>query len=424
MLDLSYVRENLGLVKARMADRQARIDWAPFEALDEERRALLRQVEGLKQRRNQINEEITRLRKAGQDAAGLIAEGRDLAERIKTSDPRLAEIEGALETFLMSLPNVPSGSTPVGRDASGNVVERTWGEPPSFAFTPRPHWEVGESLGILDFKRAAHLAGARFGLLTGAGALLERALINFMLDIQTREHGYREVIPPFMVNTRTMTGTGQLPKFKDDLFKVEGTDYWLIPTAEVPLTNLHAGETLDEELLPLRYTAYTPCFRSEAGSYGKDVRGLIRVHQFNKVELVAFARPEDSNAELERLTGNAEEILRRLGLHHRVVSLCTGDLGFSSARTYDLEVWLPSDGGAFREISSCSNCESFQARRAGIRLKRRGKQRTELVHTLNGSGLAVGRTLVAILENGQQADGSVVVPSALRPYMDGVERIA
>src|SRR5262245_57714436 len=342
MLDLSYVRENLGLVKARMADRQATIDWAPFEALDEERRSLLRQVEGLKQRRNQINEEITRLRKAGQDAGGIIAEGRDLAERIKASDPRLAEIESSLEAFLMSLPNVPGEGTPVGRDASDNVVVRTWGKPPAFSFTPRPHYEVGEALGILDLKRAAQLAGARFGLLTGAGALMERALINFMLDIQTREHGYREVIPPFMVNTRTMTGTGQLPKFKDDLFKVDNTDYWLIPTAEVPLTNLHAGETLDEEMLPLRYTAYTPCFRSEAGSYGKDVRGLIRVHQFNKVELVAFARPEDSGDELERLTGNAEEILRRLGLHHRVVSLCTGDLGFSSARTYDLEVWLPS----------------------------------------------------------------------------------
>ena len=424
MLDLSFVRENLGLVKARMADRNTPVDWAPFEALDEERRALLRQVEGLKQRRNQINEEITRLRKAGQDAGALIAEGRDLAERIKSCDPRLAEIETALEAFLLRLPNIPGARTPVGGDASGNVVERTWGDRPSFSFTPRPHWEVGEALGILDFKRAAQLAGARFGLLTGAGARLERALINFMLDVQTREHGYREVIPPFMVNTRTMTGTGQLPKFKDDLFKVEGTDYWLIPTAEVPLTNLHAGETLDEELLPLRYTAYTPCFRSEAGSYGKDVRGLIRVHQFNKVELVAFAKPEDSDAELERLTGNAEEILRRLGLHHRVVSLCTGDLGFSSARTYDLEVWLPPDGGAFREISSCSNCEAFQARRAGIRLKRRGKPRTELVHTLNGSGLAVGRTLVAILENYQQADGTVLVPPVLRPYMDGLERIA
>jgi seryl-tRNA synthetase len=381
-------------------------------------------VEGLKQRRNQVNEEITRLRKGGQDAAGPIGEGRDLAERIKQTDPRLAEIEAALEEFLLRLPNIPSEKTPVGKDASDNVVVRTWGERPGQSFTPRPHWEIGEALGILDFKRAAQLAGARFGLLTGAGARLERGLIHFMLDVQTREHGYREVIPPFMVNTRTMTGTGQLPKFKDDLFKVEGTDYWLIPTAEVPLTNMHAGETLDEEMLPLRYTAYTPCFRSEAGSYGKDVRGLIRVHQFNKVELVAFARPEESDAELERLTGNAEEILRRLGLHHRVVALCTGDLGFSSARTYDLEVWLPSDGGAFREISSCSNCEAFQARRAGIRLKRRGKSRTELVHTLNGSGLAVGRTLVAILENYQQADGSVVIPEALRPWMDGVERIA
>jgi seryl-tRNA synthetase len=424
MLDLSFVRENLDRVKARMGDRHTAIEWGPFEELDGERRALLRQVEGLKQRRNQVNEEITRLRKAGQDAAGLITEGRDLAERIKQTDPRLAEIEAALEQFLLRLPNIPSEKTPVGKDAADNVVVRTWGERPVQSFTPRPHWEVGEALGILDFKRAAQLAGARFGLLTGAGARLERALINFMLDVQTREHGYREAIPPFMVNTRTMTGTGQLPKFQDDLFKVEGTDYWLIPTAEVPLTNLHAGETLDEEMLPLRYTAYTPCFRSEAGSYGKDVRGLIRLHQFNKVELVAFAKPEESDAELERLTGNAEEILRRLGLHHRVVALCTGDLGFSAARTYDLEVWLPSDGGAFREISSCSNCEAFQARRAGIRLKRRGKPKTELVHTLNGSGLAVGRTLVAVLENYQQADGSVLIPEALRPWMDGMERIA
>jgi seryl-tRNA synthetase len=423
MLDLSFVRENLDLVKARMADRHTPVDWAPFEAMDAERRALLREAEGLKQRRNQVNEEITRLKKSGQDAAALIGEGKALAGRIQEFDPRLAHIDEALGAFLMRLPNVPSERTPVGRDAADNVVVRVWGERPAHAFPPRPHWEVGEALGILDFKRAARLAGARFALLTGAGARLERALINFMLDVQTREHGYREVLPPFMVNTRTMTGTGQLPKFQEDLFRVDGTDYWLIPTAEVPLTNLHADETLDEEMLPLRYTAYTPCFRSEAGSYGKDVRGLIRVHQFNKVELVAFAKPEESHAELERLTGNAEEILRRLGLHHRVVSLCTGDLGFSSAQTYDLEVWLPSDGGAFREISSCSNCEAFQSRRAGIRLRRRGKSKTELVHTLNGSGLAVGRTLVAILENYQQADGSVVVPPALRPWMDGLERI-
>ncbi len=423
MLDLSFVRENLDLIRAKLADRHAGFDPAPFMKLDEERRSLLKDAEGLNQRRNQINAEITNLKKAGQDTSTLIAEGKDLGERNKTHEARLKEIQARIEEILMVLPNLPHESVPVGRDAADNVVVRTWGEKLRFDFAPRPHWEIGESLGIIDFKRAALLAGARFSVMMGAGARLERALINFMLDIQTREHGYREVIPPFMVNSKTMSGTGQLPKFKEDLFKVEGTDYWLVPTAEVPLTNLHAGEVLDEEMLPLRYTAYTPCFRSEAGSYGKDVRGLIRQHQFNKVELVAITKPESSHQELERLTGNAEEILRRLGLHHRVVALCTGDMGFASAKTYDIEVWLPSDGGAFREISSCSNCEAFQARRADIRLRRRGKTRTELAHTLNGSGLAVGRTVVALLENYQQADGSIVIPPALRPYMDSQERI-
>ncbi|HKY34258.1 MAG TPA: serine--tRNA ligase [Candidatus Polarisedimenticolia bacterium] len=424
MLELSFVREHLDQVKARMAARAADIDFSPFETLDVERRAILRQVEGARQRRNVLNDQVSRLKKEGQDASELIAEGKGLAEQVKAQDARLAEIESALGEFLLRLPNLPSEQTPAGRSAEENRVVRSWGRPPDQAFTPRPHWEIGEALGILDFKRAVKLAGSRFSLLTGAGARLERALIHFMLDIQTLEHGYREVVPPFLVNTRTMTGTGQLPKFEADLFKVAGGDLWLVPTAEVPLTNLHAGETLDEELLPLRYTAYTPCFRSEAGSYGKDVRGLIRLHQFNKVELVSLTAPERSYEELERLTANAEEILRRLGLHHRVVELCTGDLGFSSARTYDLEVWLPSEGGAYREISSCSNCEAFQARRAGIRLRRRGKPKTELVHTLNGSGLAVGRTLVAILENYQQSDGTVVIPEALRSYMDGQERIA
>ncbi len=424
MLDLSFVRENLDLVRSKLADRRSGIDLDPFVRLDEERRALLKDVEGLKQRRNKANEEITRLKKAGQDAADVIGEGKRLAEEIKGFDGRLKEIQAAIEAFLMGLPNLPHDSVPVGADASDNVVVRTWGEKPSFDFNPRAHWEIGEALGIIDFKRAAQLAGARFAIMTGAGARLERALINFMLDIQTRENGYREILPPFMVNTKTMTGTGQLPKFEADLFKVAGTDYWLIPTAEVPLTNLHAGDVMDEESLPLRYTAYTPCFRSEAGSYGKDVRGLIRLHQFDKVELVSITRPESSYDELERLTGNAEEILKRLGLHYRVVALCTGDMGPASARTYDIEVWLPSEGGAFREISSCSNCEAFQARRADIRFRRRGQKGTELAHTLNGSGLAVGRTLVAVLENYQQADGSVVIPDALRPFMDGLDRIA
>jgi len=423
MLDLSFVRENLDLVRAKLADRHAGFDLAPFVRLDEERRTLLKDAEGLNQRRNQINAEITSLKKAGQGASALIAEGKELGERNKTCETRLKEVQARIEEILMVLPNLPHDSVPVGRDAADNVVVRAWGEKPSFGFAPKPHWEIGESLGIIDFKRAALIAGARFSVMMGAGARLERALINFMLDVQTREHGYREAIPPFMVNSKTMTGTGQLPKFKEDLFKVEGTDYWLVPTAEVPLTNLHAGEVLDEEMLPLRYTAYTPCFRSEAGSYGKDVRGLIRQHQFNKVELVAITKPESSHEELERLTGNAEEILRRLGLHHRVVALCTGDMGFASAKTYDIEVWLPSDGGAFREISSCSNCEAFQARRADIRLRRRGKTRTELAHTLNGSGLAVGRTVVALLENYQQADGTVVIPPVLRPYMDSQDRI-
>ncbi len=424
MLDLSFVRENLDLVRRSLEDRRSEIDLGPFVALDEERRSLLREVEGLKRRRNRINEEVAGRKNAGEDASSIIAEGRDLAARIGGYDERLTAIHAALHEILIGLPNLPHDSVPVGREAADNAVVRTWGERPAFGFSPRPHWEIGEALGILDLRRAAKLAGGRFAVLTGAGARLERALIAFMLDVHTREHGYREVIPPFMVNTKTMTGTGQLPKFKDDLFKVEGTDYWLVPTAEVPLTNLHAGEALDEELLPLRYTAYTPCFRSEAGSHGKDVRGLIRQHQFNKVELVAIAKPESSYEELERLTGNAEEILKRLGLHHRVVSLCTGDLGFASAKTYDLEVWLPSEGGAFREISSCSNCEAFQARRAEIRVRRRGRTKTDLAHTLNGSGLAVGRTLIAVLESYQQADGSVVVPPALRPYMDGLERIA
>jgi len=424
MLDLSFVRENLDLIRRKLADRRSSIDLAPFEALDADRRALLRDSEGIKQRRNQLNEEITRLRKAGGDPSPLIQEGKDLAERVKEFDARLDQIAARMSAILMEIPNLPADSVPVGAGAEDNAVVRVWGDRPEYPFTPKPHWEIGEALGIIDFKRGATLAGARFAVMSGAGARLERALINFMLDMQTREQGYREMLTPLMVNTKTMTGTGQLPKFQEDLFRIEGADYWLIPTAEVPLTNLHADEVIDEELLPLRYTAATPCFRSEAGSYGRDVRGLIRQHQFNKVELVSITAPEASEAELERMTSAAQEPLRRLRLHHRVVTLCTGDMGFAAAKTHDLEVWLPSDGGAFREISSCSNCEAFQARRAGIRIRRRGKTKTELAHTLNGSGLAVGRTLIAILENFQQPDGSVVIPGALRPYMDGQDRIA
>ncbi len=424
MLDLSFVRENLDLIRRKLADRRSSIDLAPFETLDADRRALLRNSEGIKQRRNQLNEEITRLRKAGGDPSALIQEGKGLAEHVKEFDARLDQIAARMSAILMEIPNLPADSVPVGAGAEDNAVVRVWGDRPEYPFTPKPHWEIGEALGIIDFRRGATLAGARFAVMSGAGARLERALTNFMLDMQTREQGYREMLTPLMVNTKTMTGTGQLPKFQEDLFRIEGADYWLIPTAEVPLTNLHADEVIDEELLPLRYTAATPCFRSEAGSYGRDVRGLIRQHQFNKVELVSITAPEASEAELERMTSAAQEPLRRLRLHHRVVTLCTGDMGFAAAKTHDLEVWLPSDGGAFREISSCSNCEAFQARRAGIRIRRRGKTKTELAHTLNGSGLAVGRTLIAILENFQQPDGSVVIPGALRPYMDGQDRIA
>ena len=422
MLDLSYIREHFDEVKSRLDARHKGIDLEPFRALDEKRRAVLKDVEGLKRARNEANEKITAARKSGGDASTVIAEMRGLSETIAGHDKRLAEIESEMQDLMLRLPNVPHASVPVGADAAANVVVKTWGQAPGMSFAPRSHWEIGEALGIIDFKRAAELTGSRFAVMMGAGARLERALINFMLDIQTREHGYREVIPPFMVNTRTMTGTGQLPKFAQDLFKVEETDYWLVPTAEVPLTNLHARETLDEEMLPLRYTAVTPCFRSEAGSYGKDVRGLMRLHQFTKVELVSIAKPESSYEELERLTDNAAEILRRLDLHHRVVALCTGDIGPAAAKTYDLEVWLPSEG-TFREISSCSNCEAYQARRAGIHLKRRGQKGSELAHTLNGSGLAVGRTVIAILENGQREDGSVVIPPALRPYMDNQQVI-
>jgi len=422
MLDLIFIRQNLNLVRQKMQERGAPVALDAFEQLDSERRRLIVETENLKRLRNKTNDEITALKKQNEDASAKIAEMKDVSARIKFLDEQLKECDEKLRALQLTIPNIPHTSVPSGSDAAANVEMRVVGEKPKLDFEPKAHWELGPALGILDFDRAAKIAGARFSLYTGLGARLERALINFMLDVHTREHQYVEVIPPLMVNSASMQGTGQLPKFGADLFKVENTDYWLIPTAEVPVTNIYAGEILEGSQLPIYMTAYTPCFRSEAGSYGKDTRGLIRQHQFNKVELVKFTRPETSYDELEKLTKDAEEILKRLGLHYRTVALCTGDLGFSSAKTYDLEVWLPGQN-AYREVSSCSNFEDFQARRANIRFRPDPKAKVEFVHTLNGSGLAVGRTWVAILENYQQADGSVVIPNALRPYMDNVERI-
>ncbi len=414
MLDMTWVRDHLDLLEKSLGDRGSEIDTGEFTRLDETRRGALREVERLKARRNKASEQIAALKKENKDAAALIAEMRGAGERIKELDAAVAEAESALGAWLLTVPNVPHASVPVGRGAQGNVEARRWGQPPRFDFEPRPHWDLGAQLGILDFERAAKITGARFAVYIGAGARLERALINFMLDLHTREHGYTEVLPPFLVNTSTMTGTGQLPKFAEDLFRVEKAGYWLIPTGEVPLTNLHREEFLDGARLPISYAGYTPCFRSEAGSYGKDVKGLIRQHQFNKVELVKLTKPEESFDALERLTRDAETVLQRLNLPYRVVTLCTGDLGFAATKTYDLEVWLPSYG-AYREISSCSTCGDFQARRAEIRFRRVSGAKAEFVHTLNGSGLAVGRTLVAILENGQRRDGSIAVPEALQP---------
>ncbi|RLC28352.1 MAG: serine--tRNA ligase [Deltaproteobacteria bacterium] len=422
MLDLKFVRAHLDSIRKMLEERGYDLDLSPFEALDRKRRKKLAVLEELRHRRNRVSDEIAAMKKKGEDASAIIAEMKTVSSEIKEMERDLPELEEALRALLMVVPNMPHESVPVGAGEADNPVVRTWGEIRDMDFEPLPHWDIGEKLGILDFTRAAKLSGARFALYRGAGARLERALINFMLDIHTREHGYTEVLPPFMVNSASMTGTGQLPKFEEDLFRIEGWDLYLIPTAEVPVTNIHRDEILSEKDLPLYYVAYTPCFRSEAGSYGKDTRGLIRQHQFNKVELVKFTKPEESYDELERLTRNAEEILRRLGLPYRVVTLCTGDLGFSAAKTYDLEVWLPGQN-LYREISSCSNFGEFQARRAGIRFKRKGKNRTELVNTLNGSGLAVGRTVVAILENYQQADGSVTIPEALVPYMGGTTSI-
>src|SRR3972149_5103270 len=421
MLDIGLIREETDRVLDGFRKRGANIDLFPLLKLDGERKTLLKMVEDLRCRRNKASDDIGRVKREGKAPEGFLAEMKGVSEEIKKLEGEIACIENEENDILLTLPNLPHESVPAGVSEKDNAEVRQWGAIPRFTFEPKPHWQIGEGLEIIDFQRASNIAGARFALLKGAGALLERALINFMLDLHTREHGYTEVLPPFMVNRKSMTGTGQLPKFEDELFELERDGYYLIPTAEVPVTNIHQGEILRNDALPVYYTACTPCFRREAGSYGTDTRGLIRQHQFNKVELVKFSRPEDSYNELEKLTHDAEDVLKRLGLSYRVVALCTGDMGFSAAKTYDIEVWLPGQD-TFREISSCSNFEDFQARRADIRYKT-GTGKTGYVHTLNGSGLAVGRTLVAILENYQQEDGTVVIPDALKPYMGGLERI-
>ena len=421
MLDVKYIRENLEQVEAQLKKRGESVNLGSFREYDGRRRELLQEGEALKALRNKVSEEISRIKDKSQ-AQERIVEMREVSQKIKNIDNNLREIEEGLQSYMLTIPNIPHQTTPVGVSEADNVEIRKWGEIPAFPFSPKPHWEIGESLDILDFERGARITGARFTLYKGAGARLERALINFMLDLHTGRHNYVEMLPPFMVNRESMTCTGQLPKFEDDLFRLEGVDYFLIPTAEVPVTNIHRGEILKASDLPIRYAAYTPCFRREAGSYGKDTRGLIRQHQFNKVELVKFAHPADSYQELDLLLADAEQVLQILGLSYRVIELCTGDLGFSAAKTFDIEVWLPGQN-TYREISSCSNFEDFQARRASIRFRDGEKSKPEFVHTLNGSGLAVGRTVVAILENYQQADGSVRIPDALIPYMGGMEKI-
>ena len=423
MLGTKFIRQNVELVEESLRKRGQAYDLHPFLDCDAKRRAVLLEVEELKHQRNRVSEQIPQMNKENQDSSELIAEMREVSQRIKSLDEELSEHEKTLHTILMELPNLPHPSVPIGKESEDNVIIRKVGEPRSSDFEPLPHWEIGEKLGILDFERAAKIAGARFALYVGLGARLERALINFMLDVQTKENGYLEVLPPFMTNRASTTATGQLPKFEEDLFKLEGWDYYLVPTAEVPVTNIHRDEILDEEDLPRFYAAYTPCFRSEAGSYGKDTRGLIRQHQFNKVELVRFTTPERSYDELEVLLSDAEMILQRLELPYQVVVLCTGDMGFSAAKTYDLEVWLPGQN-AYREISSCSCFTDFQARRMQARWRNPESGKPELVHTLNGSGVAAGRALVAVMENYQQADGSIVVPDVLKQYMGGVEVIS
>jgi len=425
MLDLNFVRDNLSLVeeKLRLRGLDPGQVLKDFLEVDGRRRRAITEAETIKARRNRASEAIAQLKKSGQDATAQIAETKELREQIQQLEKTAADLETSLQDILAGIPNLPHESVPAGKTPEDNVELRRWGQPPKFDFTPKPHWELGEQLGILDLERATKLSGARFAVYWDLGAKLERALANFMLDLHTREHGYTEILPPYLVNSESMYGTGNLPKFASDLFRVPHgeKDLWLIPTAEVPVTNLYRDEVLEASRLPVSLTAYTPCFRSEAGSYGKDVRGIIRQHQFQKVELVKFARPDTSYEQLEKLTHDAEEVLQKLGLHYRVVALSTGDMGFSSAKTYDIEVWLPGQQ-LFREISSCSNFEAFQARRANIRFRPEGKNKTEFVHTLNGSGLAVGRTWVAIMENFQQADGSVLIPEVLRPAM-GVDRI-
>jgi seryl-tRNA synthetase len=422
MLELKFVRQNLKQIETSLENRGESADLESFIDCDAQRKTLLLEIEDLRHRRNVVSEKIAAMKRNKENADNLVAEMRQVADRIKVLDQDLSENGGKINHILFRIPNLPHHSVPIGKDSSENPVIKKVGSVPNFDFEPQPHWVLGENLKIFDFETASKITGARFPLYLGAGARLERALINFMLDIHTTKHGYKEILPPFIVNRDSMTGTGQLPKFEEDLFKLQGWDYFMVPTAEVPVTNIHKGEVLDEEVLPILYTAYTPCFRSEAGSYGKDTRGLIRQHQFNKVELVKFTKPETSYDELETLLNNAEAILKNLEIPYQVLNLCTGDLGFSAAKTYDIEVWMPSQG-VYREISSCSNFESFQARRANIRFKRKGKKGTELVHTLNGSGLAVGRTVAALLENYQQADGSVLIPKILRPYMGGMEKI-
>lgn len=422
MLEIKYVRKNLSLIREALEKRGDSADLETLSRCDSERISILGELEELRHRRNVVSDTIAKMKKAGENADAHISEMRNVSSTIKGLEKKLNENEIKVKEILIAIPNIPHESVPEGKSDADNPVLKKVGTPREFAFEPKAHWTLGEDLNILDFERAAKITGARFPLYLGAGARLERALINFMIDVHTEEHGYREVLPPFIVNRNTMTNTGQLPKFEEDLFKISGLDYFLIPTAEVPVTNIHQGEILSEEDLPVKYVAYTPCFRSEAGSYGKDTRGLIRQHQFNKVEMVKLAHPENSYDELESLTEDAESILKKLGLPYQVVTICTGDLGFSSAKTYDLEVWMPAQG-CYREISSCSNFEDFQARRTGLRFRRKGKKGTELVHTLNGSGLAVGRTVAAILENFQMEDGSVKVPDVLVPYMGGMEII-
>lgn len=421
MLDMKFIRENLDEVERRLRTRGEACNLDGFRELDQKRLVLLRESETLKALRNSVSDEIARIKDKSQ-AQDKILQMREVSQKIKGMDEELKLVDDQLQHFLLTVPNLPDPATPLGTSENDNVEIRRWGTPGTFAFTPKPHWEIGEELGILDFECGAKLTGARFTLSRGAGARMERALISFMLDLHTDTHGYLEVLPPFMVNRDSMTGTGQLPKFEEDLFKMTDPDYFLIPTAEVPVTNIHRNEILKKSELPIRYAAYTPCFRREAGSYGKDTRGLIRQHQFNKVELVKFAHPSQSAEELEKLTADAEKVLQLLELPYRVMALCSGDIGFSAAKTYDIEVWLPGQS-CYREISSCSNFGDFQARRASIRFREEEKSKPEFVHTLNGSGLAVGRTLVAILENYQLEDGSVAVPQALRPYMGGLERI-